>query len=374
MRRIRLVVALALAGLLALGTMPVAALADDADLDDLQAKVEQSGAAYDDACAAVNALNEQIAQNQQAIDEVEAQLPAQRAKAAAAISADYKMRQNTPGLVELILSSADFDEFLSTIRYLNAVQGQNADATARLVEMENELTRNQQELEAKQEEAERQKDAAATALAEAQEARQEAQRIAEEKAKAEAEAAAAAVAAEKAAAEKAAQEQAEADAKAAAASASTASSNASASAPVNQAPSSSSVPSQTSPSTVDWSQDKATFVNTWAPRINAYLAGSPMAGTGQTFAEAAWDYGVDPRWSPAIAYVESSKGLYCFKPYNAWGWGTSSWSNWDEAIRAHVAGLARVYGPTLTYEAAKKYCPPNADHWYSTCLAEMEKI
>ena len=99
-----------------------------------------------------------------------------------------------------------------------------------------------------------------------------------------------------------------------------------------------------------------------------------MAGTGETFAEAAWDYGVDPRWSPAISNTESSKGLYCFNSCNAWGWGSASWDNWDDAIRTHVAGLARGYGYTISVEAAKKYCPPNWEHWYSASLAQMNMI
>ena len=128
------------------------------------------------------------------------------------------------------------------------------------------------------------------------------------------------------------------------------------------------------PDNADWSSDKATFVNEWAGRIDSYLAGSPMAGTGEIFAEAAWDYGVDPRYSPAISNTESSKGLYCFNSHNAWGWGSESWDSWEDAIRDHVAGLARGYGYTISVEAAKKYCPPNWEHWYSATLAQMEAI
>ena len=96
-----------------------------------------------------------------------------------------------------------------------------------------------------------------------------------------------------------------------------------------------------------------------------------MGGYGRTFAAAAWDYGVDPRFSPAIAYAESSLGAYCFRPHNAWGWGNASWGSWEEAIYAHVAGLARGYGYTLTYDGALKYCPPNADYWYNTVAGQM---
>ncbi|OUO92563.1 CMP-2-keto-3-deoxyoctulosonic acid synthetase [Gordonibacter sp. An230] len=125
---------------------------------------------------------------------------------------------------------------------------------------------------------------------------------------------------------------------------------------------------------VDWSVGEEEFVSAWTARIDAYLAGSPLAGQGKTFAEAAWNNGVDPRWSPAISNTESSKGAHCFAPYNAWGWGGSGWSSWEEAINAHVAGLASSYGYSITYASATKYCPPNADHWFSATLSQMKLI
>ena len=125
---------------------------------------------------------------------------------------------------------------------------------------------------------------------------------------------------------------------------------------------------------VDWSVGEDEFVSTWTARIDAYLAGSPLAGQGRTFAEAAWNNGVDPRWSPAISNTESSKGAHCFAPYNAWGWGDSSWSSWEEAINAHVAGLAANYGYSITYAFAVQYCPPNADHWFNATLSQMKLI
>ncbi len=128
-------------------------------------------------------------------------------------------------------------------------------------------------------------------------------------------------------------------------------------------------------SDVDFSCGKEAFVDEWGARINAYLAGSPLAGYGDVFAEAAWNYGVDPRWSPAISNTESSKGLYCYRKYNAWGWMSGeSWSSWEEAINAHVAGLASGYGFTISLAAAQKYCPPNYENWYNNTLNEMAKI
>lgn len=122
---------------------------------------------------------------------------------------------------------------------------------------------------------------------------------------------------------------------------------------------------------VDWSVGKDAFVAEWTARIDAYLAGSPLAGMGSVFAQAAWDNGVDPRFSPAISNTESSKGAHCFLPHNAWGWGSNGWSSWEEAINAHVAGLANGYGYSLTYVAAQKYCPPNYDNWFHNTLSQM---
>lgn len=125
---------------------------------------------------------------------------------------------------------------------------------------------------------------------------------------------------------------------------------------------------------VDFTVGKEAFITEWTSRIDNYLAGSPLAGYGSTFAEAAWNNGVDPRWSPAISNTESSKGAVCFKPCNAWGWGSSSWSSWEEAINAHVAGLASGYGYSITVANAQKYCPPTYMDWYTKTISQMQMI
>lgn len=125
---------------------------------------------------------------------------------------------------------------------------------------------------------------------------------------------------------------------------------------------------------VDWTVGRTAFVDEWTKRIDKFLEGSNLEGYGRVFAEAAWDNGVDPRWSPAISNTESGKGSVCFLPHNAWGWGSSSWGDWESAIRDHVAGLAEVYGYSITYEAASIYCPPNKDFWYRTTITTMASI
>ena len=136
---------------------------------------------------------------------------------------------------------------------------------------------------------------------------------------------------------------------------------------------------------VDWNVSKAEFVGEWTlrdifindcgARIDAYLGGSPLGGYGRTFAAAAWDYGVDPRFSPAISNTESTKGLNCFRSHNAWGWmGDTAWGSWSESVNAHVQGLARGYGYTISLANANKYCPPTYEDWYAKTLAQMQLI
>ena len=125
---------------------------------------------------------------------------------------------------------------------------------------------------------------------------------------------------------------------------------------------------------LDLSVGREEFMSIWTQRIDAYLAGGNLAGMGAVFVEAAWENGVDPRWSPAISMTESTQGANCFLPYNAWGWGKSSWPNWSDAIRGHVSGLASGYGFTISTDAARAYCPPTYMHWFETTVSEMKKI
>lgn len=361
----------------------------DAVPSEIQQRVEDSAAAYNEAVAARQQVESQIADTQARIDELEAALPGLQERAADAIAASYKYQLGGGGLLELILSSESFDTFASTLAYLNAVQDANTSQIEALLSAQAELAQQRQELDAAMQQAQQAEDAAATALAEAQAAREEAIRQAEEAARRAAEQEAARQAQAAARAQAAQQAQAGADAGAGAGEAGGAGETATGGGNAgvdggggDEAAAPSEEPSYDveEPSgggdggSVDWSSDRDAFVAQWAGRIDAYLAGSPMAGQGATFAAAAWDFGIDPRWSPAIAYVESSLGAYCFLPYNAWGWGSASWGSWEEAIYAQVAGLARGYGPTFDYSDALSYCPPNADEWYYSVLNQMNSI
>lgn len=127
-------------------------------------------------------------------------------------------------------------------------------------------------------------------------------------------------------------------------------------------------------SDIDWSLPHDEFVSHWGERINGYLSGTPLSGQGENFADAAYQNGADPRWSPAISRIESSCGAVCFRPYNAWGWMGKSFGSWEDAIYAHVKYLAGpLYGGYLTPKGAATYCPPGGP-WYSKVAAEMNKI
>ena len=368
-------------------TVPFAAAPEVASADPIselqgaQEQVAESNRLYEEATERVEQVQGQIEANEERIDEIEGQLPEVREHAAESMRTLYKMQQGSGGLVELLLSADSFYELLTTIQYLDVISNQSNDAVAELVALSTELEHTRDSLDVQMEQAKQERQAASDALADAEAARDQLQaQIAAQAAAEEAERKAAIEASKKAReeAEKAEAAQDESDDAEDTGSTSNESDDSTDEPPTfttgngNQAEIE--VPSSPDPGPVDTPSEKDVYVAEWGARINAYLAGSPLAGQGETFAEAAWTYGCDPRFSPAIAMVESTLGRYCFKPHNAWGWGSSSWGSWEEAIWDHVAGLASMYGGQLTYEGAQMYCPPNADHWYSSVLANMQRI
>lgn len=334
---------------------PASAYADsgtaESRLEESRRQVEQATSALQEAEDNVDALQALIDQNTADIAEIEAQLPAQRERAAEAMRAQYKYQKSTNSLLGAVLGITSLDDAISTLTYMDTIEEANTAEIERLNDMEAELQEKKVELtEAKtQADAERQK--AADALAEAQRVRSEAQ--------AEAEAAAAAQLAQLAGQTSAAQGE---------------------GADAGNASNTGNQEGQTASASlaggaVDWNLTEQDFVATWTARIDAYLDGSPLAGYGAVFAQAAWDNGLDPRFSPAIACTESTKGTYCFRDYNAWGWMTSrQFSSWEESIAAHVAFLAANYGPTLTPEGAQRYCPPTWQDWYNKVASQMNLI
>jgi hypothetical protein len=102
-----------------------------------------------------------------------------------------------------------------------------------------------------------------------------------------------------------------------------------------------------------------------ADRIREFYSkwNSPMADHAEFIVETADHFGIDWRLIPAISIVESSGGVHCFKPYNAFGWGRMSFANFEESIYTVTKGLATRYGSDNPVVIAYAYCPPTAEIW-----------
>lgn len=113
----------------------------------------------------------------------------------------------------------------------------------------------------------------------------------------------------------------------------------------------------------------------WAPRIDAYNAGWPLAGYGDAFARAAYRNGMDPRTAPAIARIESGSGrvpLYRYGAGNCWGWMSYLSDDFGSSIYLFCEKFSRSYGSTLTYNGAVRYA--GYGNYYYTVQREMNKI
>lgn len=355
----RAAVSAALSFALAFAMLPAAAFAAgeveraNEAVDEAETEVSRTAAAYDEAVAEQDRLAAEIKSLGKKIKELEVELPQQEARSNESCVALYKLTGIDSSVLATLLSAKSFTDAISIMDSYNYIINQNVRQMEHTAKMKADLESSLSQVESDKADADSAANDAAAALESAKQAREEAKQKAEQ-----------VQAEEAAAARKAAEE------KIAAATTRKAKKKAQAEAKKEESSS-----SNASVSNVDWSSDKAAFVNKWAPRINSYLSGSPTAGTGKVYAAAAWDYGVDPRWAPAISLVESSKGAVCFASHNAWGYGGSGFSSWTEGINTIVRALgSSLYGGALTKAAAQTYCPPNWQHWYSTCASEMAKI
>ncbi|WP_321973014.1 hypothetical protein [Paratractidigestivibacter sp.] len=356
-RLLSLPLALAVA---ASASVPAALLAPTSvranSISELTQRIEESGAAYDEAAKNIEELQAEIEENEDRIAKLEAEMPAKKQAAFESIRMSYKLQQAGGGLIEFLLSAEDFNDVIYNARYLETISAKNNEAVQELVSATSELDRARSALASERAQADSEAKVAKDALSEAIAARQKL--IEEQQGKA---------------AEETAAESADAAATDAAADETATLTTQSGTEAKVEVPSTDAISAVTT-TDAGLADAESEFVNMWQPRIDAYLAGSPLAGYGKTFAEAAWTYGTDPRLSPAISCVESSKGVVCSKSHNAWGWGSSSWSDWDSAIRDHVKGLATTYGGQLTVGGAQMYCPTTWQDWYSSVLSEMNSI
>lgn len=113
-----------------------------------------------------------------------------------------------------------------------------------------------------------------------------------------------------------------------------------------------------------------------AERIKKFYAkwNSPMADHAEFIVETADHFGIDWRLIPAISIVESSGGIFCFKPYNAFGWGSRGFANFEESIYTVTKGIATGYGSDNPLLIAHIYCPPTAEIWGAKVSNLMSQI
>ena len=165
-----------------MGAMPSLANADENELEKLEEAAISAGEEYQKTQDELDALNKQIEENETRISEIEAQLPERREKCAEAIRTSYKMQQGQPGLVALLLSAEDFNEFLTMAGYLDSMNKSNIDDIEQLVEMEDELKQTRADLEKQRADAEEKAAQARDAAAEAEKTAEAARKKATENA------------------------------------------------------------------------------------------------------------------------------------------------------------------------------------------------
>ncbi|MBQ9020948.1 MAG: glucosaminidase domain-containing protein [Eggerthellaceae bacterium] len=313
------------------------------EYNDASAQASEARTKAEDARARVKELEAQIAESQEIIDSSAEKLEIQKKRSSDALLLQYKIEAEGFNLTDLMVSSSTVSEFFSTLDYMDHIQELNSTEIKKYTALKDEYSKALETQRAAKAEADEQK-----ALAEEEEAR-----AIEEEARA-----TQALEEAKEARVKA-QEEAEAEI-------------------ARRAQEYENAPDLNE--SVDWSVGREEFIKEWTERIDAYLAGYPMEGCGAAFAEASWDYGVDPRWSPAIACVESGKGraVPYYTSNNAWGWFANAtqyrtFASFEEGVRLHVEYLARFYGYTITLEHAAVYCPPG-DIWYEAVVREMNNI
>ena len=334
----------------------------DEETEVLEAQIKSSAEAYNAAVARQAELEDEISELDSRIAAIGAALPDQQARADESARALYKYEYDTSSMLLNLLDSSSITDMLATLDSYNWIIEYNNQEISDAVQMQQELQDSRDRLESSKADADEAASVAYNSLLEAQAAREQAAARAAAMQAAEQQAKQAEITqfAEAILDSPTATEEEKEQAAATVAAAQEAEEEAS---------------EAVSSDNVGWADERTTFINEWGARIDSYLAGTAMEGCGNAYAAAAWDNGVDPRWAPAISYVESGVGAACFRSHNAWGYGSSGFSSWEEGINTVVASLgSSLYGGYLTREAASTYCPTSPEDWYNTCAEQMAMI
>lgn len=152
-------------------TLAMPGVARATSLSELQARIDESNGAYNTAVAHANELQEQIDANEARLVQIEEELPAKKDAAAKSLRVSYKMQAGSGDLIQLLLSSEDFNEVISTLQYLEKITSHNNAAVEDLAQATDELEQVQSALASQKAQVDSEVQSALASLTEANDAR-----------------------------------------------------------------------------------------------------------------------------------------------------------------------------------------------------------
>ncbi len=152
-------------------TLAMPGVARATSLSELQASIDESNGAYNTAVAHANELQEQIDANEARLAQIEEELPAKKDAAAKSLRVSYKMQAGSGDLIQLLLSSEDFNEVISILQYLEKITSHNNAAVEDLAQATDELEQVQSALASQKAQVDSEVQSALASLTEANDAR-----------------------------------------------------------------------------------------------------------------------------------------------------------------------------------------------------------
>lgn len=140
-------------------------------LSELQGRIDESNEAYNTAVAHATELQDQIDANEARLAQIEEELPAKKDAAAKSLRVSYKMQAGGGDLIQLLLSSEDFNEVISTLQYLEKITSHNNAAVEDLAQATDELEQVQSALASQKAQVDSEVQSALASLTEANDAR-----------------------------------------------------------------------------------------------------------------------------------------------------------------------------------------------------------
>ena len=140
-------------------------------LSELQGRIDESNEAYNTAVARATELQDQIDANEARLAQIEEELPAKKDAAAKSLRVSYKMQAGSGDLIQLLLSSEDFNEVISTLQYLEKITSHNNAAVEDLAQVTDELEQLQSALASQKAQVDSEVQSALSSLNEANDAR-----------------------------------------------------------------------------------------------------------------------------------------------------------------------------------------------------------